>query len=1423
MPDPNIITGTEEQETLWATTGADVVYGLGGDDQLLGDGGDDILFGGGGNDMLSGGQGDDILVGGAGDDLLYGDDGSDIYRFSAGFGHDEIRNLNTDTTVDLVEFDATIERSNVRLERDGDDLLINFEGTPGDSIRVQFYQSGGGIDGIRFADGVVWDTVEIARQFNQPSDVDQVMYGSEFAETIDGGGGNDVIYANAGDDVVLGGAGNDQLYGEDGDDTIQGGDGDDALQGGYGSDLLEGGAGNDSLDGGGGDDILVGGAGNDTLLGSYGGNDTYLFSAGFGQDKIFTARSPSDQDMISFDASVAKESLRLERRDDGLFIMVEGSPGDTIEVQYHFDYYGSYGVEGIRFSDGVVWDREEIQRRAYLPSDGDQRIVGSDMDDVFDGGGGSDYISGGGGDDTLYGGTGNDGLNGDDGNDTLDGGEGDDNLWGLNGNDVIHGGSGDDYIVGGDGDDILIGGAGNDALHGSSGNDTYRFGPGFGQDTIRNEDYDPNSIDVVEFTGDLVSTMFGVSLVNRDLVLTAGDQKLTIRYFEDDLSYAIDEVRFADGVTWSTSDIMQLLMQPNDSDQLINGTAGADTISGGGGNDTLYGNGGYDVLNGDSGDDALYGGDGNDILSGGAGNDVLDGGAGDDVYRFAVGFGADTIQNIRYTYENPSNDFIEFESGIAASSLLVRRTGDTLELRLEGHPDDVITIVDFFSTQGYARYNIDGVRFADGSVVDYAELYRLGNLPTDDNQSIYGTELDDALDGGGGNDYLEGKGGNDVLLGGTGDDSLYGGSGNDVLRGGDGVDYLSGGAGDDELEGGKGDDQLSADGGDNTFLYGRGDGLDTVDSYSMWGNDVVVMGPGLTAADVVFVSADSGLTLRTLGDGGGIVFRYFSYQWPSPTLSVRFADGTTLDSDQRAAATLITQTAGATGTTLTGDEFGDYLIGQGGKDTLRGLDGDDLLEGGGGDDILIGGLGNDTYYFESGWGKDTIRTLSPFEDGIGLDRIYFANTVLAADLTVGSTASDLILTHATTGDRITVGGFFSHIGLDGDRAVDEVRFVDGTVWSVDDLMLGQQQGTGAAQYIHGRSVDDTIDASGGNDTVFGYAGDDILDGGAGNDRLDGGMGDDILDGGAGNDRLDGGSGSDTYRFQLGWGRDVVAGSGAEASADDVDVLEFGAGVVGSDLRVVSGASDLLLQHANGDSITLERVFTDPHSIQELHFADGTTWNLDDLLELQLLGDETDQYQHGTSRSDLIQGLGGNDLMYGRGGADTLDGGEGDDVLDGGFGNDSLEGGEGNDIFVFSRGSGQDRATSQDPDGIFWDVVQLGEGIAAEEVTLSRDGRDVVLSLTGNDDSLTLVDFLPEIEGDWPTAIDEVWFADGTVWDAYSIIGALPAADAAGGAELQSLVAAMAVSSAWSSSFDAGPLLWRSETHPGLQQVAHAAI
>ena len=67
-------------------------------------------------------------------------------------------------------------------------------------------------------------------------------------------------------------------------------------------------------------------------------------------------------------------------------------------------------------------------------------------------------------------------------------------------------------------------------------------------------------------------------------------------------------------------------------DNVIIGTAGADTLRGENGRrDLIFGHGGDDKLYGDSQDDCLVGGSGNDELSGDSGKDVLIGGSGDDV------------------------------------------------------------------------------------------------------------------------------------------------------------------------------------------------------------------------------------------------------------------------------------------------------------------------------------------------------------------------------------------------------------------------------------------------------------------------------------------------------------------------------------------------------------------------------------------------------------------------------------------------------------------------------------------------------------------------------------------------------------------------------------------------------------------------
>ncbi len=139
----------------------------------------------------------------------------------------------------------------------------------------------------------------------EPTDIieeDQIISGSDLAEeilggagddqingyenhdTISGGDGDDHLYGGGGDDLLFGQAGDDLLHGEDGLDSLNGGDGDDSLFGHMQDDTLLGEAGDDSLTGGAGDDSLSGGDGDDAL---HGGDGDDLLEAGDGGDTLF--------------------------------------------------------------------------------------------------------------------------------------------------------------------------------------------------------------------------------------------------------------------------------------------------------------------------------------------------------------------------------------------------------------------------------------------------------------------------------------------------------------------------------------------------------------------------------------------------------------------------------------------------------------------------------------------------------------------------------------------------------------------------------------------------------------------------------------------------------------------------------------------------------------------------------------------------------------------------------------------------------------------------------------------------------------------------------------------------------------------------------------------------------------------------------
>jgi Ca2+-binding RTX toxin-like protein len=139
----------------------------------------------------------------------------------------------------------------------------------------------------------------------------------------------DRLYGGAGDDVILGLGGNDpRLVGGFGDDSVSGGRGDDRVLGpgtsregspnyDKGSDNLSGDAGDDEVVGGLGPDRLIGGGGRDILLdalGEYGTDHSVdILRGGPGNDQLLAWSGAGPIDLLScgggFDRVLADKGI----------------------------------------------------------------------------------------------------------------------------------------------------------------------------------------------------------------------------------------------------------------------------------------------------------------------------------------------------------------------------------------------------------------------------------------------------------------------------------------------------------------------------------------------------------------------------------------------------------------------------------------------------------------------------------------------------------------------------------------------------------------------------------------------------------------------------------------------------------------------------------------------------------------------------------------------------------------------------------------------------------------------------------------------------------------------------------------------------------------------------------------------------------
>ncbi|WP_426112036.1 calcium-binding protein [Pseudomonas sp. DSP3-2-2] len=1395
------ITGYETADTLKGLGGNDTISGRAGDDileggdgrdTLYGEDGNDTLFGGAGNDTLSGGNGNDILDGASGNDSLSGGSGSDTYIFHKGSGQDTISNYAsqdaTQSKLDVVKLEG-LTASQVSIRRESDDLIVQIIET-GETLRVSshFSSDAYAVDQVQFGDGTFWDKTQIT------------------AALLLGTAGDDTITGYATDDKLSGLAGNDVLSGRAGNDTLDGGEGNDTLYGEGGNDTLLGGKGNDNLSSGDGDDFLDGGAGTDSLAGGK-GSDTYIFRKGYGQETInnsaYNDTTEHKLDVIRLE-DLNMSDVTIRRESDDLLIQIKES-GGTLRVSSHFSTstISGYAIDQLQFADGTVLGNAQIKAALLLGTDGDDVLTGYGTDDV------------------ITGEDGNDTLSGSSGNDRLDGGDGKDTLSGDDGNDLLLGGSGNDSLNGGYGNDLLDSGSGNDSLSGGYGSDTYVFGHGSGQDTINNSAYNDttvNKLDVVRLEG-LNQADVSLRRESDDLIIQIRDSGETLRITSHFSSgaisgYAVDQLLFADGSTLNVDQLKAFMLVGTEEDDsligfesadVLNGLSGNDTISGRGGNDVLNGGDGKDTLSGDDGNDTLLGGAGNDTLNGGYGNDSLDGGLGNDslsggfgsdTYLFRKGAGHDTISNSAYNDTTAGKlDVIRFE-GLNSEDVLIRRESDDLVLQIK-ETGETLRVTSHFSTSMISGYAIDQLQFADGAVIDNSQIRRALLNGTEGDDALIGYETDDVLKGSAGNDTISGRTGNDTLDGGDGKDSLNGEEGNDILQGGAGNDTLSGGNGNDLLDGGAGDDSSGGGFGSDTYIFRKGSGLDTINNYAY--NDTtankldVIKFDGLNLSDISIRRESDDLVIQIKETGETLrVISHFSSSLISGYAidQLQFNDGAILTNAQIRSAmlsgsdsddTLIgyesadVLTGSAGNDTLSGRGGEDVLLGGEGRDTLNGETGNDVLDGGIGNDTLAGGAGSDTYIFRKGSGQDTVNNYFYNDTTANKLDIVKLEGLTSTDVILRRESDDLIIQVKDTGDTLRVASHFSTSTISG-YAIDQLRFEGGDIWSKADINA-------------------SVVVSAAPLNLNGTSGNDVITGGVGNDTLSGGAGDDILDGGAGADRLDGGVGDDIYLFGKGSGQDTISSN--ETRVGKLDVVKL-VDLTATDISVKRENYDLVINiNGTADSLRVSSYFigdaTSGYQVDRLQFSDGTFWSQDVIKAQVLLGTAADQYLAGYKTDDQIDAGGGddtvsggagNDALIGGGGADTLSGDEGDDVLegeagndtlsggagndtlDGGSGNDRLDGGAGDDTYLFGRGAGQDIYSSYENRVGKLDTVKLMD-LNGSDVSLSREGADLVIRVNGSTDSLRVSNHF-QSDAAAGYQVDRIQFADGSYWDQSAI-------------------------------------------------------
>ena len=440
----------------------------------------------------------------------------------------------------------------------------------------------------------------------------------------------------------------------------------------------------DTIDAGGGNDVVAGGGGNDVaLLG--GGDDTFIWNPGDGSDTVdgqagtdtlaFVGSAANEKFDIS--ASANGQHVRLFRDVGNVTMDLNGverinlaasGGADTIAVNDLSGTDAKVVAVDLSRDKGNGGDKQEDTVSVQGTAGADDVVVSGHGNNVAVSGlAAQTSIDHGDKADNLVISTGA-------GNDSIDASSLGKGHIGLQ----LFGGDGADRIMGSDGDDFVNGGRDNDVARLGGGDDTFVWNPGDGSDTVEGQAgtdtlvfNGANIAEKVDITANGSRALFtrDVAGINMDLngiekikfAALGGSDKITVGNLAgtDVQQVAIDLGAGGNG---------------DDDAVTLNGTGGNDhiklvvagdqvTVTGLPAQVTIDHVETQDklIVQGGAGDDIidasgapaggmqfiLDGGEGNDVLHGGQGDDKVTGGAGADRFEFSGFNGTDTISDFK--------------------------------------------------------------------------------------------------------------------------------------------------------------------------------------------------------------------------------------------------------------------------------------------------------------------------------------------------------------------------------------------------------------------------------------------------------------------------------------------------------------------------------------------------------------------------------------------------------------------------------------------------------------------------------------------------------------------------------------------------------------------------------------------------------